>query len=327
MSNDFGIIRSFATTMFFVVFVMSISVGQQSVQYSQFMLNQYGVNAAYGGLESSLSITSGLRSQWGRFEGSPKTQFINAHLPLYGLSGSAGISIENEILGPLDKVGITVSYNYVSELPFGLVSIGAKLGMSQVRIDGSSLVTPTGFYLDNSVNHNDPILLSTEMSGTSPIYGFGIYTSSVFGDLGIIMDNLPVGLSTSGSAEFKHKQLFSLFYSYDITLIPRLEIMPVILIKSDFNQTQTDIGSIMKYDNVFGGVTVRGYNSNSLDAMSLIGGVQLNKYFRVSYSFDFGISDLRSFHDGTHEFVVNYNLNKKIKTGELPKIIYNPRYN
>jgi len=99
----------------------------------------------------------------------------------------------------------------------------------------------------------------------------------------------------------------------------------IFLPRTDFAQTQTDVGAILYYDNVFGGATIRGYNSNTVDALNFIGGVQLNENVRLSYSFDLGLSGIRTFHEGTHEFIINYNLNKKIRTGEYPPIIYNPR--
>ncbi len=305
----------------------NVLTGQQGTQSTQFMFNRYGFSAAYGGLESSLSITAGLRSQWSGFDGAPKTQFINAHLPLYFLSGSAGISIQNESLGPLVKTDLTTSYNYVGEMPGVLLSLGVKFGLSQVEIDGSRLVTPSGTYVDNAINHNDPILLSGDMRGSSIIYGFSLYAATGYGELGLSLDNVPVSLSPSGSSQFRQKQLFSLFYSYDIPLISQIVVSPILLVKSDFVQTQTDLGAIGRYNNIMGGLTIRGYNSRSIDAINFILGTKLNEHIRISYSYDFGISKLSSFHDNTHEFILNYNLNKKIRTAELPKIIYNPRFN
>ena len=80
---------------------------QQAPQYTQFMLNRYQFNPAYGGLDRSLSITAGLRTQWTQFEGAPTTQFVNLHLPLYALNGSVGLGLENDQLGPLKRVIIS----------------------------------------------------------------------------------------------------------------------------------------------------------------------------------------------------------------------------
>jgi type IX secretion system PorP/SprF family membrane protein len=300
---------------------------QQFAQYSQFMLNKYATNAAYGGMDRSLSLTTGLRTQWNEFPGAPKTQFVNVHLPLYFLQGSVGVSLENEQLGPFKKTNISASYNYVFESSLGLISGGFKVGAHQIQINGNELRTPGGAYVDQTINHNDPLLSSGQLTGIAPTWGIGIYFVNDMIQGGLSMDNVPSNSFTAGSTQYKSSQLWSLILSSDVYLNELIMLRPVLLLKSDFVQTQTDLGALIYYRDFFGGSTIRGYNSNSFDSINFIGGVQVNEHFRLSYSYDFGINRIRQFHDGTHEFIVNYNLNKKIKTGELPRIIYNPRYN
>lgn len=324
-------IRNGILLVIWSVLLLSISAvpifAQQYPQFTQFMLNRYGMNPAYGGLESSLSITTGLRTQWTPFEGAPKTQFINAHLPFYILNGSIGMSLENEQLGAFKRLLITASYNYVYESSIGLISVGMKAGGQQVRINGRQLRTPTGNYVDQNIDHNDPILSSQNMTGISPQWGLGLYLLNDYFQGGFSIENIPANSLSSGAAAYRPSQFLNLFLSSDIYVSDILMMRPVLLIKSDLVQTQTDVGALLYYDKFFGGMTVRGYNSDSFDAFNIIAGIKVNEHFRLSYSFDFGISDINRFHDGTHEFIVNYNLNKKISTGELPRIIYNPRFN
>ncbi len=316
------------TLLFCILIVSGFElIAQQYPQYSQFSFNRYAINPAFGGLETSLSVTTGLRSQWGQFPGAPKTQFINAHLPLYFLNGSVGMGIENEQLGPFARTMIQGSYNYVYESSIGLISLGGRLGAQQVRISGDQLITPDGIYVDNAINHNDPILLSGDMTGIAPVWGVGLYVRSDWGEGGITFDNVPSNTFRAGDAQYQASQLMSLFLTSEFYLADYASVSPVLYVKSDFVQTQVDIGALARYDNAYGGASLRGYNSNSIDAIVLMGGIKMNEHFRISYSYDFGLSSIRSLHDGTHEFVVNYNLNKPIRTGELPPIIYNPRYN
>ena len=300
---------------------------QQAPQYTQFMLNRYQFNPAYGGLDRSLSITAGLRTQWTQFEGAPTTQFVNLHLPLYALNGSVGLGLENDQLGPLKRVIISGSYNYVFESIIGLLSFGGRVGINQVEIDASVLRTPMGSVIDNVVDLNDPILLTNDLSGVSPWWGLGLYVVNDYGEFGLSLDNIPSNGFSAGNSQFNASQLLSLYAKTDLPINDLFTLEPNILIRSDFKQTQVDVGALIHYESVFGGVTLRGFTANSRDAVNFIAGAQLNDNIRVSYSFDFNISGLRTFHDGTHEFVVNYNLNKKIRTGEYPPIIYNPRYN
>ncbi len=299
---------------------------QQTPQHTQFMFNKYQFNPAYGGLDRSLSITAGLRTQWNQFEGAPRTQFINVHLPLYAISGSTGIAVENDQIGPMRRLNISGSYNYIFESVVGLMSFGGRLGVNQISIDGAILRTPRGTYLDNTIFHNDPILLSADMNGINTWWGLGFYVVNDYGEFGLSLDNIPSNGFSAGESRFNSSQLMNVYVRSDFSISELLQVLPSLLIRSDFVQTQTELGAIVYYDNVLGGATIRGYNSNSIDALNIIGGIQLNDNVRLSYSFDLGLSGIRTFHEGTHEFMINYNLNKKIRTGEYPPIIYNPRY-
>ena len=62
--------------------------------------------------------------------------------------------------------------------------------------------------------------------------------------------------------------------------------------------------------NVFGGIGVRGYNSTSLDAIIISGGVNFKKNYTLTYSFGTGISELKRVNEGSHEVSLNYNLQK-----------------
>lgn len=312
--------------LFISLILSSTTYGQQSVQYSQFVLNRYALNPAFGGMESSLSLTTGIRSQWSQFESSPKTQFVNASLPLYGLQGSGGISIVNDQLGALEKTSVDVSYNYVYEFPEVLISFGIKAGAQQLRIDGSQLRTPDGLYFDNSIDHRDPILGTSLNSEPGLNWGLGVAIITNDLELGVALDQFP-SVENKLLTAYLPKSQYLIYGSYHYWLQDIIRISPAFLVKSDGIQTQIDLGSMAYYGDFIGGVFVRGINSGSLDAINLIAGAKLSDKLRLSYSFDIGLSALRKFHEGTHEFILNYNLNKKIKTGELPKIIYNPRFN
>ena len=315
----------YCATLFFAFLMVCEVSSQQSVQWTQYMLHPYTINPAYAGLDRSLSITSGVRSQWSDFGDALITQMVQAHIPLYIVDGAAGIAITNDQLGLFRRTSATVSYNYVLDSPIGLVSTGIRFGGQQVSLDRSAIRTPGGVYNDNVFDNRDPRLAADPLRGFSPLWGVGFFLSQDLLDVGISVDNFSGG--EAGDAAFSEHLLFSLYGSYQLPLTEILAIEPNLLIKSDGVQTQTDIGVLAHYNQFLAGLSVRGYSSNSIDAIGVIAGLRVNNHVRVSYSFDLGVSGLRNFHDGTHEFIFNYNLNKPIRTGELPRIIYNPRFN
>ena len=299
---------------------------QQTPQWTQYILNKYAINPAYGGLERSLSVTTGIRSQWNQFPGAPKTQAINAHLPLYFLNGSVGMGLINDESGALKRTVVSLSYNYVYDASWGLLSVGVRGGAQQVNLDGTQLITPDGIYVDQTFDHQDPLLPTTNIAGYTPQWALGVYYMYEGVEAGITLDNVPNSNLDAGGTLFSSAASMTLFASYQYGLTEQFSIVPNLLLKTESGQTQLEIGALAYYNQLFGGLSFRGYSQNSLDAMGIIAGTQLSKKVRISYSFDIGLGGFADLHDGSHEFIINYNLQRPIRTGELPKIIHNPRY-
>ena len=283
-------------------FALSVQ-GQQNPQWTQYALNQYLINPAYGGLDRSLSITASIRSQWSQFPGAPKTQALNGHLPLYFLNGSAGFTLQNDQLGPFKRASFTLGYNYVVSSSFGLFSTGFRLGVQQINIDSESLITPTGSYIDGIVDHNDPRLENADLSGYSPIWSGGVFFMKDLLQIGLTVDNIGNSFEV-GNSTFNEHLLFSLYGSYQYPITEVLSVEPNLFVKTDGTQTQVDLGLLGYYGQFIAGISVRGLNSNSLDAMGVLAGIRVSDNVRVSYSFDIGLSTFTEFHDGTHEFFI-----------------------
>ena len=82
----------------------------------------------------------------------------------------------------------------------------------------------------------------------------------------------------------------------------------------------------MRYNEKFlAGTSFRGYNANSIDAVAIIAGIKLGENISMAYAYDLTLSGLNAVSYGTHEIMLNYNLNKPVGKGRPPKIIYNPR--
>ena len=74
------------------------------------------------------------------------------------------------------------------------------------------------------------------------------------------------------------------------------------------------------------GVGYRGFSNISSDALVFQGGFRLNSKLLMRYAYDFGLSQLRSVHNGSHEILISYNIATDFGKGTPPQIIYNPRF-
>lgn len=316
-------------TLLSLVFGLTAAFGQQPAQYSLFMMNKLNWNPAYAGMDNSLSATGIYRAQWDGLEGNPITQNVSAHMPLYVLSSGIGINLENDELGAERRTTGTVSYNY--QLPAGrkgILAIGLSAGIAQRTLDGARLRTPEGDYdIDASIIiHNDDLLPITSVNATATTFGAGLYYYSERFEAGIGARNLsePTVDLDAISLQLRRAYFFSAAGHFDLG--DNLSLHPALLLRSDLAQTQTDLAAIFQYnDNIFGGASFRGYNSDNIDAVAFIAGFKLSENITLAYAYDLTLSTLKQVSNGSHEVMLNYNLNKRIGTGRLPKVIYNPR--
>ncbi len=309
------------------------SWAQQGPQYTMYMLNPYSFNPGYAGLDNSLSITGVYRNQWVNLVGSPETQQINAHLPFYFLGGGLGIKVENDLAGASRNTTASLAYSYW--LPVSkksILSVGLEAGLVQRALDGNILRTPEGTFSDGQyLSHNDNFLPQGLVSATAPSVNLGLYFQNEKIDAGISVTNL---IEPQIALEFEEQRSniqlirnYFLTFGLNLDLGTNWTVRPSTLIRSDLAQTEIHFSSIVQYnDNIFGGASFRGYNPNTVDAIAILAGLKLNERLTLAYSYDLTLSNLNAVSTGSHEVMLNYNLNKPIGKGLPPQIIYNTRF-
>jgi type IX secretion system PorP/SprF family membrane protein len=294
------------------------------------MFNPLAWNPGYAGLEDELSATGVFRKQWTNLQGSPTTQNLSVHGPVYLLGGGLGFNVENDELGAQRLLSATVSYAY--HLPVGSsgkLSLGISGGLVQRTLDGSKIRTPDGDY-DEPGNfiHNDNLLPLSAESAAAPTFHAGVYFVNDWLEAGFSARNLTEPVSSYNVQDrtlnlpFYRSLNFNVGVHFDVS--DMLSVHPYALVRSDLKQTQTDISVLLRYnDNIFGGASLRGYNSNSLDAVAILAGFKLSERLTLAYGYDLALSDISTVSNGSHEISLNYRL--PVGKGRPPKIIYNPR--
>ena len=300
-------------------------IGQQRPLFSQYMYNKYYENPGYGGLDRSLSATLSYRDQYYQLPGNPKTFFVGAHMPLYILNGAAGFMLFNQSSGLFRNTGFKASYNQIFSTPYGLLSVGGRIGLEFLTLDGVGIITPGGNY-EGVFSHNDPSLNVDNMVNFSPSWEAGVYFLSAQYQIGMNISQWPNFTSSLDPGRFKRRWSGSIYGQYTFDIMDEYRLMPSCMISVDQAVIQTDIAlNTIFNESLFGGIGLRGYSNTSFDAVYIIIGTNMGKNYKISYSYDIGISDLNLVEQGSHEIVLRYNLNKLIGIGLPPKVIYNPR--
>jgi type IX secretion system PorP/SprF family membrane protein len=301
---------------------------QSEPQFSHYMYNRYLTNAAYSGSSDAAEFFLVHRSQYlGISNRMVASQAFNFNMPIYKISSGVGLTVINDFAGYQRSTYVSANYVYRKKFGFGNLGIGAGVGLIQAEIDGSKLVTPDGNY-EGGVNHNDNILPTTKVNGIAPDLAFGIYLNNERFFAGaainhIAFSNVGMGSLPNFGLEFSRNLLIS--GGYDFKLGRKLSLMPSAFVKTDFKKVQAELAvNLTIIDNILTGISFRGYDKRSVDALCLFGGFRL-KGFQLVYSYDANFSYLRKFNTGSHEISLSYRLNLQ-KPGPKGFFYHNPRF-
>jgi type IX secretion system PorP/SprF family membrane protein len=292
---------------------------QQEPQYSQNTYTQLLVNPGYAGSDGRICAYALQRSQWTGFDGNPTiTAFnVDGSFKRFGL----GVSLENDAVGFETNLKLNLSVAYKIPLAKGNLGVGIKWGIVSSALSGAEWNTP------EEAASDDPAIPIAEANSLDFLdFGFGLFYKSEDLYLGISsthlleseleFDSNDEGTTTSKVALKRHYYLTA---GYNMPFAnPLLEFKPSIFVQSDGTKSQLAFTGLVEYNKkIWGGVSLR-----TDKAIIGILGLELFKWVKVSYSYDFVVSDLMEYYNGTHEIMMGFCLDiKKDKTPEKYKSI------
>lgn len=289
----------------FITFCVS---AQQDPQYTQYMYNTMAVNPAYAGSTGSLEATLLHRSQWVGISGAPETQSFSIHGPLSNEKIGLGLSVVNDKIGPSNELYLDGNFSY--SIPLGYekrLAFGLKTGMRMLNVDWSK-----GTYYNN----NDVLLNQNIENQAKLAVGAGVYYYTDKWYLGLsvpsfIQSNYYDDVQESVNYDRLH---YFLMGGYVFDLNSNLKFKPAFLVKAVSGAPLTaDVSANFMIAEKF----VIGGAYRTDDSVSILAGFQISKSFFIGYSFDYTISELNKYNDGSHEIILRYSFNKgesKIKS-------------
>jgi type IX secretion system PorP/SprF family membrane protein len=270
-------------------------------------------NPAAVGETDFLKIRAGSRLQWVGIENAPKTFLATADMPikLFGKKVGIGAVIRQESIGLYDGLAAGLQAGYKFKALKGELTFALQLGMVNEAFRGTEVYIPDD---DDYHQSTDDGIPTTDLSGTSLDLGLGLwYTHKLFyAGLSCTHINSPsVKLSMEGSEstesqsyEFNMGRTVYFMAGSNIPIKNTLfEVIPSVLIKSDFTFTQAEVTARLRYNKfLIGGV---GYRYN--DAVSLILGAEFRNFY-IGYSYDYPTSAISQASSGSHEIFAGYQM-------------------
>ena len=296
-------------TFFTAIIFYSITANAQyDAMFTQYMFNEMYINPAYAGSKEAMAVNLTHRQQWVNFPGRPITSAFTLHGPLSNNKMGLGISVLNEQIGKLSRNLVYVNYAYriktgeKGHLAFGL------MGGIHNQVNKLSELKPSEAG-DIQVSQNTPSLIS-------PNFGAGIYYSTKKFYAGISIPRMvddsylfnQAGNITTSTKINPNKLHYYFTIGKVFEINDGLLIKPQAMVKAVQNApVQYDLNvNFLIQNKIWTGIS---YRSGS-DISALIG-IQVNPQFLIKYSYDYALTKVQKYSQGSHEITLGYLFNYK----------------
>ena len=326
-----------------LIITSSYSYSQQIPQYSQYLRNQFMVNPAAAGVYGFTDVTISGRLQWQGFTNAPMSSYASICAPISkaqkvkynpSLRMSTGPVLSPEVeTGKLkhaiggqlatDEYGafrkVSFSGTYAIHLPLDKahkynLSFGAKLGMTNNAFlqDRAVVLNPTtdGTYVEvikNQANQNTMNIGS----------GWYLYSSKLF--LGISADQLTRDMVSFGASTANFDSRIHTYITAGFKVIdkPTFTLTPSVLVKYMASAPLSIEGSVQA---VFGNRFWTAVSYRNTDAIVAALGLTISNKFKFGYSYDYSVSKMKNYANGSHELVLGIMLGRTVSTSSIPSL-------
>ena len=271
---------------------------QTEPMYSQYMFNMLNINPAYAGSRSVPGMTSLFRKQWVGIPGAPQTSSISLDMPLNEDKAGLAIQLLDDRLGVERTTGAQLNYAYrIKVTEKGILAMGLRVGLLNYRANYSEVAT---------LAPNDPAFYQN-VSGFLPAAGAGVYYMTDQFYAGVSVPSLlQTKLNAQQQADVASKVSNLHFFATMggvFKISDDLKLKPSVLMKTvsgapiefDFNS------NLWLQDKIAFGLSYR-----TGDAIVGMVEWQMNDQLRFGYDYDYTISKLNPYNQGTHEIMLRY---------------------
>ncbi|MDO5978083.1 type IX secretion system membrane protein PorP/SprF [Flavivirga spongiicola] len=281
----------------FIVFIICglSAYAQQEPQYTQYMYNMGLVNPGYMINEPSIvQVGSLYRTQWVGIEGAPKTANVFANIPL-SEKIELGVNYLNDNIGGkinLSENVFNINAAYKINIKDNLnLSFGIKMGFDHLNFSS----------LGSNVS-GDPLFQNSNKTVINIGAGAFLFHNNYY--IGLSSPNLiPSDLNINSGVLYKDKPHVFLIGGYVFDINSAFKLKPSTVVKYVTGAPLSfDVSTNVLYQDMF----ELGVSYRYQDAISGLAGINITPHLKVGYAYDFNTSQLKTFNNGSHEFILLY---------------------
>lgn len=290
----------FLLPVLFTLTLCTKGFSQQKPVLSQYMFSGLVLNPAYAGRHDYTSFTTMYRDQWINIPGAPKLATFTGQTGFKDRNIGIGLMVSDDRIGVHQNQSIYGSYAYNIKFPNGAkLSMGLQGGIDILRSNWSRLTI-----LDQS----DPVFNGVE-TNYMPNFGAGVFYFIEDFYIGLSVPYILTNQKANTEDFFRNVRQSRNYYLtggkvFDVGV--KLKIKPSFLLRVEDNMPLAiDLNVNLYYDEIID----IGLSYRQGDAVIGILGLQLNKYLKFSYAYDYITSKLNAYTKGSHELMLQYRIN------------------
>lgn len=307
------------------ILLVAPAAAQTDAQFTQYVEVPSLYNPASIAATDSLRIRAGGRLQWVGIDNAPQGFVLTADMPLklFGKRFGIGAVAQQESAGLFRNLSVGIQAAYKMKLFKGELSAALQVGFANEVFKGSEVFIPDD---DDYHESTDDAIPQTDVSGNALDLGVGISyvhrwfwagvscthvnspTITFSDDTGALSSGSGNTSGSTGGNEKNYEfQFLRTLYFMAGSNIPikntLLEVMPSVLVKSDFTFTCVEVNGRVRYKKFI--TAGLGYRHD--DAVSAMIGAEF-KGFYIGYSYDYPITAISKASSGSHELVLGYSV-------------------
>jgi len=302
-------------SILFMVLLCSLKLAsaQQGPLLSHYMFNGLLLNPAYAGSKEYVSSTLLYRKQWAGIEGAPITNSGSVHGLLKKKKLGLGAIFQQDKIGVTKQTDMYAMLAYHLDLGMGKLSVGLQGGVSNF----SSEVVKLTYW-----DPGDKVFEYNTFSSLLPNAGLGAYyyrelfyagVSAPFlisydpNDKGAIRPEIPV-----------HQMVRRYYATIGGVIETETEIKfkPSMLLRyENGSKLQYDLNMNVLINDIFW----IGASYRSDESIVALFEYQINRKFRVGYSYDYTLGILGSYSSGSHELMIGYDFGFPVTKMKSPR--------
>ncbi len=316
---------------------------QQYVQYTQFMFNKIALNPAYAGSKGAPTFSALYRTQWVELDGAPVSQSFSFHTPILGDKVGIGLSVHHDEIGPTNSWFYNLQYAYRIPLGNGHLSLGLQALMRSYRVNWLGV---------SAINSADPLYGNAGDVKFLPNIGLGAYYHTEQFYVGasaprLLRGDLTFAGSTAANTAYSIEERHGLFMIGGIIpLTENIKFKPDGLVKYTPNAPiDIDLHAGLVFLDLFnigvtyrlGGITgqttttttpasptalpvpVTQTRNSAGDSMDFILQILFSKDLKLGLAYDYTLSQVKDFHNGSYEIMIEYSIGKKLSGNTNPR--------